>query len=346
MRILALDLAKNKTVGCDFDSELGEHSFATVQTTPEGLHDLIVERSPDRVVFEICSAAGWVHDLASALDVVEVQVADPSGEGWSWRRVKRKNDRVDALKLARLSALNQLPTVHVPSEDVRHWRSFINYRSQLVRNRTQIKNQIRSLLEHVGLRMPPGTSSWCAKRLDALGQLTMRSDFDPLWRQQLRLQMKALEHVEGLIHDAEMTLAEFAKSNRHVKLLQTIPGVGPRVAEAVVAVIDDPHRFKSGKQVGSYVGLTPRQYQSGLMNRQGGISCRGHRLLRTLLVQAAWLGLRYNPWMRAVYQRVLRGSPSRKKIAIVAVARRLMVRCWVLMKCGRSWEEAAILRVA
>src|SRR4051812_26504464 len=103
MKILALDLGKYKTVACEYEAETGKQRFHTVLTTRKGLHDLLVEVEPDRVVIEICSIAGWVSDLVKSLDV-ELQVANPSDDAWRWRKVKIKNDRQDALKLAQLSA--------------------------------------------------------------------------------------------------------------------------------------------------------------------------------------------------------------------------------------------------
>jgi transposase len=84
-----------------------------------------------------------------------------------------------------------------------------------------------------------------------------------------------------------------------VQRLQTIPGVGPRTAEAVVAFLPEPKRFQSGKQVSSYGGFTPRQYQSSELDRRGRISKRGPATLRKLLVEWAWCLLRYNAWARA-----------------------------------------------
>lgn len=78
-------------------------------------------------------------------------------------------------------------------------------------------------------------------------------------------------------------------------------------------MIDNPRRFRSGKQVASYVWLTPRQHQSSKQDRHGRISRMGNNLLRALLVEIAWIGLRFNPWMREVYERVRRGSLIRKK---------------------------------
>ena len=69
MRILALDLGKYKTVACDYEAKTGRHQFATVLTTQKALHDLIVDRAPDRVVIEICSIAGWVCDLVRSLGI-------------------------------------------------------------------------------------------------------------------------------------------------------------------------------------------------------------------------------------------------------------------------------------
>jgi transposase len=124
MKILALDIGKYKTVACDYEAETARHSFATVVTTPKALHDLLVDREPDRVVIEICSIAGWVCDLVRSLGI-EIQVTNTADERWRWRKIKQKSDRRDALKAAQLSAVNQLCTVHVPQVEVRQWRALI-----------------------------------------------------------------------------------------------------------------------------------------------------------------------------------------------------------------------------
>jgi transposase len=118
----------------------------------------------------------------------------------------------------------------------------------------------------------------------------------------------------------------------------TIPGVGPRLAEAVAATLDRPDRFRNGRQVGAYAGLTPKRYQSGQSDRHGRITRAGNTLLRSMLVEVAWLGLRYNAWMRQVYDAVGRGSAARKKTAIIAVARRLLVVCWAMLRDGTAWR--------
>ena len=123
-RILAIDLGKFKSVGCLYEETEASASFRTIETTPSAMHDLVTELEPDRLVIEVCGIAGWIHDLAVALEI-PIEVANPQHEGWRWNKVKRKTDRDDALKLARLSAMSQLPQVYMPTRTVRRWKSLI-----------------------------------------------------------------------------------------------------------------------------------------------------------------------------------------------------------------------------
>lgn len=107
-------------------------------------------------------------------------------------------------------------------------------------------------------------------------------DLNELWRAELECELNALCMIEELVNRVEKKLDEIEQQQERCRLLRTIPGVGPRLAEIVVAVLDDPKRFRTGKQVACYVGLTPRQYQSGDNDRQGRISRQGNSLLRAM----------------------------------------------------------------
>lgn len=340
MRILALDLGKQKTAALLLDRDRNEQRHTTAKTNSAALHDLIMATSPQRVVFEICPIAGWLSDLVRAMDL-ELQVVNVAHDAWRWRNVRAKSDRLDAVKLAELSLVDQLSLVHVPERATRQWRSLIAYRKQVVGRRTQIQNSIRAILDREGLTMPTGQKGWNAQSLEHLGELSAPLTTvgpEDLWRGQLALELQALAAVNEQLQALESKLDAKADADARCQRLMSIPGVGHRLAEAVVAVIDDPKRFRSGRHVGSYVGLTPRRYQSGQSDRQGRISRMGNSLLRSLLVEVSWIGLRYNAWMREVYESVRRGSASRKKIAIVAVARRLLVVCWAMLRDGTTWR--------
>ena len=344
MKILALDLGKYKTVGCDYERESGKHRFRGSFTTPPALQQLVKEVKPDRVVIEVCNIAGWVCDLLRGMGV-EVQVANTSDDAWRWRKVKKKNDRCDALKIAQLSAVNQLREVHIPLIEVRQWRALIAFRQQLVRRRGRIKNHVRDLLLSEGQILPRGTKCWTqlgVARLEALAKPLQELGLNELWRGQLQIELRQLREIQQEIVVAEAKLDAIAAADPRVALLRTIPGVGPRLSEAIVALLDRPERFHKAREVSAYVGMIPKELDSGETKRRGPITKHGSRLVRSLLVEVAWAGLRYNPWVRQTYQRISGGKKSRKKIAIVAVGRRLLVRCWAMLRDNTSWQSPAI----
>lgn len=343
MKILALDLGKYKTVGCAYEGESGQHRFRGSSTTPAALAQLVREVKPDRVVIEVCNIAGWVCDLMRELGV-EVQVANTSDDAWRWRKVKKKNDRCDALKAAQLSAVNQLREVHIPTIEVRQWRALIAFRQQLVKRRGQVKNHIRDLLVTEGQLLPRGARCWTqlgVAQLEAMARPLSEVGLNELWRGQLHIELRQLREVQQEIAAAEEKLDAIAVADPRIALLRTIPGVGPRLAEAIVALLDRPERFHKASEVSAYIGMVPKELDSGETERRGRITRHGSRLVRSLLVEVAWAGLRYNPWVRETYQRISGGKKSRKKIAIVAVGRRLLVRCWAMLRDGTHWQWPA-----
>lgn len=340
MKILALDLGKYKTVGCEYECETGQHRFRASFTTPAALQQLVKEVKPDRVVIEVCNMAGWVCDLLHGMGVA-VQVANTNDDAWRWRKVKQKNDRRDAFKAAQLSAVNQIKEVYIPHIEVRQWRALIAFRQQLVRRRGRIKNHIRDLLLSEGQLLARGAQCWTESgvaRLEALAQPLSAVSMSELWRGQLYIELQQLREVQQQIRAVEEKLDAIAAADPRIKLLRTIPGVGPRLAEAIVALLDRPERFHKASEVSAYSGMVPKELDSGETVRRGPITKHGSRLVRSLLVEVAWAGLRYNSWVRETYQRISGGKKSRKKIAIVAVGRRLLVRCWAMLRDGTSWR--------
>jgi transposase len=339
-RILAVDLGKFKSVACALNKESGKYGFVTVPTEPVAIYNFLSEQRPDRVVIEVGYQAGWIADLVGAMGI-EIQVANPNHDAWRWKSIKRKTDRDDALRLAQMSQMGTLPTVHMPEFKIRQWRSFIAYRHTLVSRRTAIKNSIRAIMDQQGISWPSGRAGWRKKTLADLQPHLLdveQAEIEALWKAQLSLEYEALQQIELLIQKVEAKLEQIARADQRVAQLQTIPGVGPRLAEIVVAIIDNPRRFKNAKQVGSYAGLVPKQYESGTMSRQGRITGRGNVLLRAMLVEVGWLMRRYNQWFDGIFARVCRGAKNRKKIAVVAVARRILICCWAMRRDGTTWR--------
>lgn len=320
------------------------------------------------ICFEASCGYGVLYDRLIQM-AAKVVVAHP-GQLRLIFKSKKKSDRVDARKLAQILLLGQVPAVWVPVQDVRNWRELIEFRKALVNKRTRVKNMIKALLRGCILGIarlsqpslppkrqlkaslgeadapsPSPTPSlyprkglWAKKGIDALLELKLPSPSDVLRRELL---VEELRSLEVQIKRVEKELDLRCEKHAGGELLMTVPGVGPRTAEAVLAYIDDPSRFRRNKQIGAYAGLVPLQDDSGGSQRLGHITKEGPGTLRWYLVEAAWAAVRTSPSMRAYYQRVRQGRKDRTRIAIVSVAHRLLRVMLSMLKNGEEWRETA-----
>ena len=285
---------------------------------------------PFAVCYEASCGYGHLYERLSKV-ADRVVVAHPGRLAWIYKS-KRKHDRVDATKLARLLLLGEVPAVHVPPERVRLWRQTIEFRQKLLGERVAAKNRTRSFLKERGLSPPRGL--WSAKGLAWLG---LGLDEGEALRRDLLLER--LEESDRKVKRVSRYLDGVAAGHPGVALLRTIPGVGPRTAEALAAYLDDVRRFRGAKCVGAHLGLVPCQDASGDKSRLGHITRDGPATARKLLCEAAWVAVRRSPTVRDFYERVTRGDGGRKKIAIVATAHYLARVAAAMLRTGECWRE-------
>jgi transposase len=344
MLILAIDLGQSKSVFCAFESSNGAHDFGSFTTSSVQLRKLLARRRPAQVVVEACPLAALVHDVASALGI-RTLIADPTQDAWQWKNTKRKTDRDDALKLASLAALNRLNLVHMPSPTMRQWRQLLKARESAVAEQTRSKIRIRALLRPLEITLPRGKSGWTATAITTLReQARPLAECPPeeLWRGTLQMELERIELLQTQVACYDERLAAWAAADARVRRVATIPGVGVVTAATIVAILDDPQRFRSRRQVASYAGLTPRRYQSSDRDPQGRISKRGSALLRHALNQAAWAAVRYGPAFRAFYMRLSHENRRGKRTrAIVAVMHKLLVIAWAMLRDERPYRPAS-----
>src|SRR5947209_15292282 len=197
--ILALDLGKYKTVACVYPGDPAAARFESLVTDRARLRKLFAKYPPAVVVFEACALSGWVADLCQELGL-PCRVANTAAEAWKFKHTKRKTDRDDALRLAQLQALGQLPCVTVPPTQTRQWRSLIATRQALVGRRCAVQNRIRALLVGQGLPAPRGARAWTALGLEGIGQYARPladCAADELWRGLLALALDEYRHPAG-----------------------------------------------------------------------------------------------------------------------------------------------------
>ncbi len=344
MLILAIDLGKYNSMCCFFDSQTQKPEFWNSATSRLAITSLLESRKPDLVVMEACGPSGWISDVCHQLGI-KTLVCSTNEEAWQWKNVKRKTDKDDALRLARMTLMRDLKSVHIPKPEIREQRTLIKYRKTLDQRINRIKNAIRSLFANRGIEIDSGKRAWCLgrQRIDSYRKSLAECEVTELWRGELDLELTQLDDLTAKLKVVEDRLEQLAKGNDQVQRLMGIPGVGRKTAEALVAAIDDPHRFKNARQVSAYLGLVPRQYQSGQIDRNGRISKRGPRLLRTLLVECSWCTVRYNRWAKETYARIHGGQATRKKKAGIALARKLAVVAWAMMRDEAEWDSRKLL---
>lgn len=341
MWYVGIDIHWRSAVLCILDAQGKQVKELSVRGSWQELLTAVQELRPQfpgawKICFEASAGYGWLYDHLAGL-AQQVLVAHPGLLRLIFR-TKRKNDRVDAHKLATLLFLDQVPAVHVPDLDVRAWRTLIEYRRRLVDKRTRCKNGLKSLLRNCGLAYPRGRKLWTKAGRQWLEQLPLPH---PVVAVQRRCLLEELRQYDQQIAQVTRELDDLAQRHPAVALLRTIPGIGPRTAEAMVAYIDKPQRFASSRQVSAYVGLVPQQDASGARNRLGHITKNGPPTLRKLLVEAAWQVIRHAPAAKKRFETVHGGKKERRKVALVAVANWLARVMGAMLRTGEAWREAA-----
>lgn len=220
-----------------------------------------------------------------------------------------------------------------------------DYRHQLVRRRTRIKNRIKAILRNQGL---PTGRIWTVEGMERLRLLSKPLDtcaLDSLWAGELSIELSMFQEVEAHVATVSARLDVLVTHSPMATKLAALPGIGPRTAEIVVATLDDPTRFATRKQVGAYFGAVPRVSQSGGACRHGGITKAGDGLARAMLTQVVQSARqRQSGWIYDIYSHLLHPQEKRTNRAVQATVRRVTVILWA--KCRdhrRSHPDERIL---
>jgi len=251
-----------------------------VRTTAEALKEQFGGLPPTRVVLEAGTHSPWVSRLLESMGHQAI-VANA-------RKVRliyesdRKHDRLDARMLARLGRVDVslLCPVRHRSAETQADLAVVRSRDALVAARTQLINAVRGMVKAVGGRLPKSTTAAFALKMASLIPPELKSAVEPL--------LNSIRALTEQIHSYDQRVSDLADQKYpETRLLRQVKGVGPLIALTYVLTLEDPHRFSKSRTVGSYLGLRPRQQESGASAPQLGISKTGNGHLRWLLVQAA-----------------------------------------------------------
>jgi len=306
-----------------------------IATTPEGFMHKFGTCSPLRIAFETGTHSPWINDLLVAQGH-ETIVAN-SRKLQLISKSTHKNDKNDSVTLARLARIDpqMLSPVRHRDVEVRKDLAVLRVRNNLVGSRSSQILSIRFICKSFGYRLPTCSTDSFANQIPSYLPEELRPLLEP--------QLKVIECITGQIKEMDWKLKQLATEKYPVtRLLQQIHGVGPVTALCYVLVIADPKRFPRGRNVASYIGLTPRQHQSGERDPSLPISKAGDECLRRLLVQCSQhiMGqFGQDSDLRRHGERILeRNGASAKKRAVIAVARKLAVVMHHLWLTGEEYQ--------
>jgi transposase len=292
------------------------------------------ELSPCTVGIEACSTAHyWARELAALGHTVRLMPP-----AYVKAYVKRgKNDAADAEAICEAVARPTMRFVPVKSAEQQANAMIYKVRELLVRQRTQLINALRSHLAEMGIVAAKG-----AGKLDDLLAIVGDQEDERLpapARQALQELAGQIAALNARIEPLQQEIVSQLRSNETARRLTTIPGVGPLIAGALVAMVPDPGGFKSARHFATWLGFAPRQKSSGGKQRLGSISKQGNRYLRSLLILGAANALRRKSASRSAWLAALRGRRP-FKVAAVAFAHKIARIVWALMVKGGTYRAA------
>lgn len=334
---IGMDLGKRRSDVCVMATVEKVSERFQLPTTREGLQKHFANRPVAEIAIEACRDSRWVRDVLIELghDVVVVDTSRVRAIGVGHGR--RKNDRNDAEALARALWAGVAPKAHVLSERSARLRDLLLTRQQFVAQRTSLVTMLRGQMQARGLRAPQCRAKDFCERIGLL-----KNDF--VEATHVKCTVAVLRILNDQIIALEADLKALALGEESFERLSSIPGVKLIVGLAFIAAVDEPRRFRSAHQVEAYLGLVPSETSTGGKQRLGRITKVGNNMARWALVQAAQTLLRMKrcaddpllEWANQVAKR--RG----KRVAIVAIARRLAGILWA-MWCDGTFYDAALV---
>jgi len=246
----------------------------------------------------------------------------------NWRQ---KNDRRDAELVLEIMLRGDFPRIHSHSRESVEVLRMLRYRARMIKMRTMICNNLQAIAMSCGL-------SERSRMLSRAGQERLKSArMTPVIKQQSEELLTLLVPINERIGRVDRWLKQQASTDDRVKLLMTHPGVGVLTGLGVVHTLEPFNRFSKQRSVVAYVGLEPMERSSAERKRYIGISKAGSRLLRFLLGEAAHVAVRFDPELKQFHERI--GKRRGKAKATVAVARKLLIRCWIMLRENIDYAE-------
>ncbi len=339
--IAGIDLGDSSSLATVL-SPVGEIADRFSFQMDEAGYALFSDRIPRdaRLAFEATSSAYPFSRMLKELGYHDITVAHPTELAWIVRS-KKKNDRADSLKIAKLHLAGLLPESHLLAQEEQIERDLLIQRVKLGSEIGKIKSRIISYLKREGVfeSLPKSKDNFSARRRVAIASMKFNDDRDLV----LKTMVERLEFMEKQCEPLEQRIMKNAKDNKYVRMIMSIPGIDYYLASLYSSYIGDPHRFPSFDHVASFLGIIPESKDSANVRRRGRMSKDGPSIARWALGIMTDTVLLYNPNIKVYYNGVKQRT-GRGSYAHVLVMKKLarMIHHMMITEENYKWENEAL----
>lgn len=308
---------------------------------PELLHQYLIRNFPNaryHTAYEAGFCGFWIHNKLKALGIDSI-VVNPADIPTTDKEKVTKTDQRDSKKIAKSLRGGLLKGIHVLSLKTLEDRSLVRTRATLVRDHTRTKNRIKSFLFFHGIELPDHfkqtSSHWSRRFMEWLESIDLK---EVSAKKSLSLLIRESENMRSTILDATRAIRELSQSETYVsqvQLLQSIPGIGSLTAMVLLTEIETISRFSNFDKLCSFIGLVPSTHSSGEKEIIGELTHRGNDSLRSILVECAWIAVRWDPSLNKSYNEYCRRMEPNK--AIIRIARKLLSRIQFVLKTNQRY---------
>lgn len=276
-------------------------------------------------VYEAGFSGFWAHDELKDLGVNCI-VVHPGDVPTTDKERRHKTDPRDSRKLAKQLRSGALEAIHIPSLRLREDRSLIRQRKTMRKEETRVKNRIKQFLLFRGVDIPAhfGSGYWSGSFIKWLEELSLYCETGTATLSSLLRQLSSRRKELACLSRDIRALSKTEAYCDRVKFLSSLSGIGALSAMIWLTELGDIHRFRTFDQLCSYVGLVPWEHSSGDHETTGGLDRRGNKVLRTLLIENAWVAVRKDPELMLAYSQYVKRMKGQQ--AIVRIARKLLRR--------------------
>ena len=277
-------------------------------------------------VYEAGYSGFWPARSLEESGIVTI-VVNPADIPTMQKERSTKTDRVDSRKLARSLENKELKGLYIPDRLTEEYRHLARYRSRLVSEQTRLKNRIKAVLAQFNYRCPVALEGnrWSGAYLNWLRSVRFETHYAQMaYDEQLGQLQENRERLSRVLRELKRMTKEHESIGRHVRLLQTVPGIGFVTAVLLVTELVDMERFKRFEALASFVGLAPSVHQSDEKSYSRGLTKRQHKELRSRLIESAWVAVRQEPVLTMKFGEL--SQRMNKKKAIIRIAKKLLSR--------------------